>query len=54
MIEVKKSKPVIPKMILKRSKVGNKGKVKTESSEAKVNFRRGFSIYRYDIIDNFK
>jgi len=38
-IEVKESKPIIPKIILKRPKVGNKEEVKTETLKMDVNFR---------------
>ena len=54
MLEVEESKPIISKMILKKSKVGDKAKVETETSEVKVNFWRGFSIYRYNISDRFQ
>jgi len=54
MLEVEKSKPIIPKMILKKSKVGDKEEIETETSEVEVNLRRGSSIYRYDIINDFK
>ena len=54
MLEVEESKPIISKMILKKSKVGDKAKVETETSEIEVNLRWGSSIYRYDIIDNFR
>jgi len=37
MLEVKENKSIIPKMILKKSKVGNKVEVETETLEVKVN-----------------
>jgi len=37
MLEVEESKPITPKTILKKLKVENKVKVKTETSEVEVN-----------------
>ena len=54
MIVIKKDKPIISKTILKKPRVGDKEKVKTETLEIDINLRQGSSIYRYNIIDNFK
>ena len=54
MIEVKKSKPITSKIILKKSKTGDKKEVETKTSEVNVNLRRRFNIYRYDIINDFR
>ena len=54
MIEAEKSKPITPKTILKKSKVGDKAEIETETLEVKVNLRWGSNIYRYDIIDDFR
>jgi len=53
-LEVEENKPITSKTILKKPKVGDKAKVETETSEIEVNLRWGSSIYRYDIIDNFR
>ncbi len=37
MLEVEESKPITPKIILKKSKVGDKVEVETETSEVEVN-----------------
>jgi len=54
MLEVEESKSIIPKTILKKPKVGDKVEVETETLEIEVNLCWGFSIYRYDIIDDFR
>ncbi len=54
MIEIEKNKPITSKMILKKPKVGDKKEVETEISEVEVNLKQRFSIYRYDIIDDFR
>ena len=54
MLEIEKNKPITPKMILKKPKVGDKEKVKTETLEIEINLRQESSIYRYDIIDDFR
>jgi len=54
MVVIEKNKSIISKIILKKPKVGNKVKVKIKTSEVEVNFRWGFNIYRYDIIDNIR
>ncbi len=54
MLEVEKTKPIILKTILKKPKVRDKVKVKTETLEVKVNLRWKSNIYRYDIIDDFR
>ncbi len=54
MLEVEENKPIISKMILKKPMKGNKEEVKTEASEVEVNLRWGSSIYRYDIINDFR
>ncbi len=54
MIEVEKSKSITSKTFLKKSKIGNKEKVETETSKVEVNLRQKSSIYRYDIINDFR
>jgi len=54
MLEVEKNKPITSKMILKKSKIEDKVEVETEISKVKVNLRQKSSIYRYDIIDDFR
>jgi len=51
-VTVEKSKPINSKMILKKLKVEEE--VKTEILEMDINLRWEFSIYRYDIIDDFR
>jgi len=40
MLEVEKSKPIIPKTILKKSKVRDKAEVETETLKVEINFRQ--------------
>ncbi len=54
MIEVEKNKPITSKMILKKPKKEDREEVETETLEVEVNLRWRASIYRYDIIDDFK
>jgi len=51
-VTVEKSKPINSKMILKKLKVEEE--VKTETSEVEVNLKWESSIYRYNIIDDFR
>jgi len=39
LIAIEKSKPITSKIILKKSKVGNKEKVETETLEVEINLR---------------
>ncbi len=54
MVVIEENKPIISKMILKKSKVEDKMKVKIETLKVKINFRWESNIYRYDIINDFK
>ncbi len=54
MLEVEEDKPMTSKPILKKPKVGDKVEVEVETSKVKVNLRWESSIYRYNIIDDFR
>ncbi len=54
MITVESIKLIISKSILKRSKVKNKEKIKTKTSEIKINLKKKSNIYRYDIINDIR
>ncbi len=54
MLEVEENKPIIPKMILKKPKVEDKVEDEIETSKVEVNLRRESSIYRYNIINDFR
>jgi len=54
MLEVEENKPITLKMILKKPKIEDKEEVEIETSEIEINLRRGSSIYKYNIINDFK